>query len=41
MRAAGQHDKPTDWWSEFAVIFVALLFLLLLLFLTAIPLYGL
>lgn len=41
MRAVGQPEKPTDWWSEFAVVFVALLFLLLLFFLTAIPLYGL
>jgi hypothetical protein len=41
MRAVRQPGKPTDWWSEFAVVFVALLFLLLLFFLTAIPLYGL
>ena len=40
MRAVGQPDKPTDWWPEFAVVFAALLFLLLLVFLTAVPLYG-
>ena len=41
MRAVGQPEKPTDWWSAFAAVFVALLLILLLFFLTAIPLYGL
>ena len=41
MRAVRLPNKPTEWWSEFAVIFIGLLFVLLLFFLTAVPLYGL
>jgi hypothetical protein len=41
MRVIRQPDKPTDWWSAFTVIFVALMVLILLLFLSTTPLHGL
>jgi hypothetical protein len=36
-----QPEKPTDWWSAFTFVFVALIVLLLLLFLSTPPLHGL
>ena len=40
MSGTRQPSKPTDWWPIFTVVFVALIVLLLLLFLSTTPLHG-
>jgi hypothetical protein len=41
MGSIRQPGKPTDWWPIFSVVFVAVMVLLLLLFLSTTPLHGL